>query len=339
MQRLKYELLASGLDRLPHALLLSGPAGVGKTAFFERIAAALLCVEMTKEFEACGHCQACRWLAVGNHPDIRRVAPEEDAPAAVGVEGASEKTRKRGAAVIRIDQIRQLEDFVFIASHRQRRVILMTQADAMNTASANALLKILEEPPPGVYFLLVTDRLRNLLPTIRSRCRVLTLGRPDAADAAQQLAAAGLSPQTARYLDLAGGAPLRVLQWHEQGHLKPFDALIDSLASPPGDPLALAARWDGLLKGDAMFRLEHLVEEVQRWLFDRTLQALSGTLHYHRSWSSLSAPAPSAGAAKPLLHGWQEVLRFRRSARHPLNQLLFLEDLATHTLNALRSSH
>jgi DNA polymerase-3 subunit delta' len=329
---IREQLLGQGLDRLPHATLLVGPAGVGKAAFSEQLAALLLCESISPELTACGKCQACRWLDAGNHPDFRRVAPDgDDEPE----EGAVEKAKKRSVSIIRIDQIRELEAFVFVGSHRDgNRVVLITEAEAMNAASANALLKILEEPPSSVYFILVSSKNKSLLPTIRSRCRVIPFGPPDTAAATAWLAGAGLEKQATRYLNLAGGAPMRVAQWKEQGQLTPIDALVESLISPPTDPIALAARWDGLLKGDGMFRMENLVEGVQRWLFDLAQERLAGEVRYHGGWprpKGVQNLSPTA-----LLASWREINQFRRSARHPLNQLLFLENLAAHFLRALR---
>jgi DNA polymerase-3 subunit delta' len=329
---IREQLLGQGIARLPHAVLLVGPAGVGKTAFSEQLAALLLCESISPELSACGQCQACRWLDAGNHPDFRRVAPDgDDEPE----EGAVEKTKQRSAANIKIDQIRELEAFVFVGSHRNgNRVVLITEADAMNPSAANALLKILEEPPSSVYFILVSSKTKSLLPTLRSRCRVIPFGPPDAAAAAAWLTDAGLEKQAARYLDLAGGAPMRVAQWKEQGQLAPIDALVESLGSPPADPIALAARWDGLLKGDGVFRMENLVEGVQRWLFDLAQERLAGEVRYHGGWArpkGVQNLNPDA-----LLAAWREINQFRRSARHPLNQLLFLENLAAYFLRALR---
>jgi len=330
--RIKEQLLGQGLDRLPHAMLLVGPAGVGKSAFSEQIAALLLCESLAPGFVACGDCHACRWLEGGNHPDFRRVAPDgDDEPEEV----ASDKARKRGSSNIRIDQIRELEAFVFVGSHREgNRVVLITEAEAMNASAANALLKILEEPPASVYFILVSTRSKSLLPTIRSRCRVIPFGPPDAAAAAAWLADAGLDRQARRYLDLAGGAPMRVAQWKDQGQLTPIDALVESLVAPPADPIALAARWDGLLKGDSLFRMENLVEGVQRWLFDLAQERIAGEVRYHCGWPRPKGAQNLSPAA--LLAAWREINQFRRSARHPLNQLLFLENLAVHFLRALR---
>jgi len=162
----------------------------------------------------------------------------------------------------------------------------------------------------------------------------MSFGPPDAAAAADWLLGAGLEMQAKRYLDLAGGAPMRVAQWKEQGQLAPIDALVDSLVSPPADPGALAAKWDGLLKGDGQFRTENLVEGVQRWLFDLAQDRMAGEVRYHIGW-----PRPKGVEnlnPKALLAAWRELNQFRRSASHPLNQLLFLESLAAHYLRALR---
>lgn len=333
---IKEQLLGQGLERLPHATLLVGPAGVGKAAFAEQLAALLLCEAVTPTLTACGECQACRWLDAGNHPDFRRVAPEGDAEADENAtEKAADKGKKRAPGNIRIDQIRELEAFVFVGSHRNgNRVVLVTEAEAMNPAAANALLKILEEPPSSVYFILVSTRTKSLLPTLRSRCRVIPFGPPDATVAASWLAEAGLEKQATRYLGLAGGAPMRVAQWKEQGQLAPIDGLVESLATAQADPMLLAARWDGLLKGDGAFRMENLVEGVQRWLFDLAQERMTGELRFHGGWprpKGISALNPQA-----LLAGWREIGQFRRSARHPLNQLLFLENLAAHYLRAIR---
>lgn len=329
---IREQLLGQGFEKLPHAILLVGPTGVGKTAFSEQLAALLLCESLGPGLAACGECQACLWLDAGNHPDFRRIAPDGDDD---DEEGIGEKTKKRGSNIIRIDQIRELEAFVFVGSHRNgNRVVLITEADAMNASAANALLKILEEPPPMVYFILASSNNKSLLPTIRSRCRVIPFGTPDSDTAATWLIDAGLEKQAARYLKLAGGAPMRVAQWKDQRQLAPIDALVDSLITPPVDPIVLAARWDGLLKGDGAFRVENLVEGVQRWLFDLAQERMAGEVRYHDGW-----PRPKGVedlSPKTLLGVWRDLNQLRRSARHPLNQLLFLENIAAHYLRALR---
>lgn len=347
-------ILAKGPDRLPHAMLLTGASGLGKRAFAEAMAALLLCEAPVGGFgesaeanpavlHACGKCAGCRWLAGGNHPDFRRLGPgTEDEEAPDDEAGTNPKEKKKAAANIPIAAIRALEDFVFVGSHRDgRRVIVITEAEAMQGPAANALLKILEEPPASVYFILVSSRPRTLLPTIRSRCRAIPFSAPAAASAQEWIAAAKLPKDSVRFLDLAAGAPLRVAQWHEQQILPSIEALIASLAASTnqagGDPTVLAARWDALLKKDLRFTLEVLVEGVQRWLFDLAQEAATeaaGSVRYHTGWPRPRFERPLSLAA--LTQAWRDLLRFRRSARHPLNQLLFLEDLAAHTLRGFR---
>lgn len=332
------ELFRDGMEsllRLPHALLLSGRAGLGKSRFAEELAAVLLCeAPLMRESipAACGKCQGCHWLQGANHPDYRRVSPDNDDCDDDG-EGAK-KEKKKGAAQIKVEAIRELEDFVFVGSHRHgRRVIVIHQADAMNAVTANALLKILEEPPATVYFILVTSHPRRLLPTIRSRTRQLAFHCPDASAAKQWLAQNGVGERASRYLSLAGGAPLTVLQWQEDKQIDALDALTETLLKPGNDPLSLAAQWDALLKKHVQFSLEMLVEGIQRWLHDLALQAVAQAPRYVSEAGKVVPVSETIEARLSVV--WREILRFRRSARHPLNQLLFLEDLATHALRAV----
>lgn len=326
-------LLKHGLDRLPHALLLTGSGGLGKADFGNWLAHLLLCEAPKQDMSACGECEACRWFVGGNHPDFRHIAPASEAEEE---NEGREKSKKRASGTIRIDQIRELESFIAVGSHRHgRRVVLLTEADAMNGAAANSLLKILEEPPASFYFILVSSRSRFLLPTVRSRCRVLGFSPPDPDAARRILSDSGCGKQSARYLGLAGGAPLRVAQWMADGMLGPLDSVIESLVSPPGDPIALANRWDGILKSETDFKLDQLVETVQRWVFDLTQDALAGQIHYHTDWKR-PTKVPGGLSAEALIGAWQQLIQFRRSSRHPLNQLLFLESLATEFLRATR---
>lgn len=333
-------LFHDGLDalaRMPHALLLSGGAGLGKDRFAESLAHLFLCESPVLQGEipvACGTCQGCHWLAGGNHPDFRRVAPDDDGEDGSESGEGARKEKKRGASQIKIDAIRELEDFVFVGSHRHgKRVVVINQADTMNPAAANSLLKVLEEPPATVYFILTSSHSRRLLPTIRSRTRVLPFRRPDDAVALAWLTQNGVDAKAARFLPLAGGAPLTIALWAQNGQIAALDALSDTLLRAGGDPLPLAAQWDGLLKRHLQFSLEMLVDGVQCWLHDL---ALIATTQPPRFYPDLKVPAGWRLSETRLVTAWRDILRFRRSARHPLNQQLFLEDMAAHALRGLR---
>jgi hypothetical protein len=165
---------------------------------------------------------------------------------------------------------------------------------------------------------------------------LLPFTAPTADVATAWIASSGLPKNAQRFLSLAAGAPLTVKQWHDSDQIDSLESLLSSLSAPGNDPLALAGRWDALLKKSPQFTLEMLVEGVQRWLFDLAQQAGTGEVRYHTAWT---LPDTSRMLAARLTSTWRELLRFRRSARHPLNQLLFLEDLAAHTLRGLQATH
>lgn len=339
-------LLGSGLERIAHANLLTGPAGVGKHQFAAQLAALLLCEQVTHVQagvaelpQACGVCPSCHWLGSDSHPDFRHVCADTDGDAEADAEQvttrATDSKKKRASSVIKIDAIRALEDFVYMGSHRQgRRVVLISDADQMNGPAANALLKILEEPPASVYFILATSRVRVLLPTIRSRCRLLAFRGPPRDQAENWLRAHEADSRAAKFIDVAGGAPLQVLEWQKQGVLAALESALETLARAR-EPLVLAKEWDDLLKREPILTLDMLVEAVQRWLLDATLIGVGLPVRYHSRWN---LPERSKVAALTVAtKGWRELLRFRRSARHPLNQQLFLEEFSVFALHALNA--
>lgn len=146
--------------RLSHALLFAGPDGVGKRRLAHVLAAALLCA--SEDERPCGQCDSCRALQAGAHPDFYEVVPERTG---------------KSAAVIRIDQIRAMRAEASRLSDAGRgRVIVIDEADRMNEAAENSLLKTLEEPAGAVTFILVTSARSALLDTIRSRCVPVSFG-------------------------------------------------------------------------------------------------------------------------------------------------------------------
>ena len=149
-----------------HALLLRGPSGIGKQCLARALAAAWLCQSPNADASACGSCDSCDWLKAGNHPDFRRLTTAaalqaEGQEAAEDGEGEA-ASEKRASLQITIEQVRGLATFMGLTTHRGgARVLLIEPAEAMNAAAANALLKLLEEPPPGTRFLLVSHQPRR----------------------------------------------------------------------------------------------------------------------------------------------------------------------------------
>ncbi|MFY9329793.1 MAG: DNA polymerase III subunit delta' [Georgfuchsia sp.] len=340
-QREAWVRLLAQPNNLPHATLFIGPAGTGKGLFTDQLAARLLCESAQGIQFACGKCNGCHLLATGNHPDYRKITLEdgsEDIGAEESTPKSAAKSKKKSAAPstqIKIDQIRALEEFVFVGSHRQgKRIIVINPADAMNTAATNALLKILEEPPASVYFLLISSNDKRLFPTLRSRCRQIMFGIPDVAVACAWLKAEGIQ-KPEQLLRLAGGAPLKALALKEEGGARVIEEAIEPLWCPPLEPIALAAHWEALRKKNPGFLLEHLIDALQKWLYDLVRVRNGSTPRYMSgSQSDLLNVAPKASVAR-LNRCYADMLKIRATARHPLNELLFLEDLAVRCAVAL----
>jgi DNA polymerase-3 subunit delta' len=139
--------------KLSHAYLFVGPRQVGKHTLAKATAQAILC---TGDEPPCGTCRACRLVMADRHPDVQLIAPD----------GTS----------IKIEAIREMQHAVSLSAvEGPHRVVIIDEFDRATTSAANALLKTLEEPPRGVVLLLTTARLESLLPTIVSRCQVISL--------------------------------------------------------------------------------------------------------------------------------------------------------------------
>ncbi|MDQ7989723.1 MAG: DNA polymerase III subunit delta' [Candidatus Dactylopiibacterium sp.] len=327
------DLRARG-ERLPHALLLCGPAGSGKRLFATHFARALLCRTPDARGFACGHCADCTWLAAGNHPDLFTVIPaadEEEAEDADATEGG--KKEKARSTQIVIDQVRSLQAALEIGSGGHaggRRVVILDPAEAMNVAAANALLKSLEEPVGSTVFLLLSHVPRQLLPTIRSRCQVIDFPRPARAVAQAWLEQQGV--KDAALLGFASGLPLaaRELAQGARGELRRQLAAelgrLDSL-----DPLKLAADWEARLKSrpalECGFAMPDLLDWLQRWLADgvRVAHGLPPAC-FEDARADLARLAQ--GRAERYLEAYRAIQAHRRAAQHPLNARLFLEDIA-----------
>ena len=313
--------LLADRERLPHALLVQGSQGIGKTEFARALAAGALC-ENPRQGLACGECMSCHWFSQGNHPDYREVVPEaaadddgeeSDAPAA--------KAEKAKSLFIKIEQIRDVADFVSLTTHRAGyRVLVIRPAETLLPAAANALLKTLEEPPAHTVIVLVSDRPARLLPTIRSRCRVLALPKPPHAEALAWLKGEGVpAPQEA--LAAAGGAPLlaRDLAQPEEAELR--RRIVAELSRPGGaDPVLFASAIDRA-------GVERFIYWMQTWVYDLLSVRLSGNPRHHTEASAALRARAKAASVEALLELDRELMEARRLASHPLNPRLLAEHL------------
>lgn len=311
-------------ERLPHALLLVGQRGSGKSALAQAFAKSLLCEQPLNGGHFCGKCLACNWFDQESHPDFRLLQPQ-----AMVEEADVEEGRKRASQQITIDQVRALGDFFNVGTHRAGlKIIVVNPADAMNRNTANALLKILEEPAPGTLFLMVSNEPLRLLPTIRSRCQAIPVGVPRAAVAEAALAAEGIR-QPARWLALAGGSPglaIELATAQEGGWL---DILTQRLAAKGElDPIALAADLEKVIReSKGRLALKSIVEAMQKWLVDLTLASNGLPVRYFLLQQATIGELADMISPACLVRAYRLLLTRRREAEQPLNARLFLEGL------------
>ncbi|PUA18497.1 DNA polymerase III subunit delta' [Glaciimonas sp. PCH181] len=315
--------------RMPHAILFHGAEGIGKTIFAEQFAQSLFCEKPLADGQACGVCGSCGWFMQQNHPDYRRVRPEilEDEDSREGGEGADDGDKKTAKATkapskeIKIDQIRALAGFMNISTHRQgQRVVVLYPAEALNAAAANALLKTLEEPPPNTVFLLISNSLDRLLPTILSRCRKFPMPLPSPQEALGWLKQQGVADAD-MWLAEQGGAPLTAQAQSQSDGRELIDALLAYLSAPS---------IDAALKCAERVQKTPVVELLgwqQRWLYDVFSLKMAGSVRYyprHKKTLTALAARTQTGELLRLLKASNDR---RAIAEHPLSARLFIEDM------------
>jgi DNA polymerase-3 subunit delta' len=247
-------------DRLPHALLLCGPQGMGKALFAQALTATLLCENPQAQGQACGHCKSCSLRHAGTHPDFLQVQPAE------------------AGKQIAVDEIRHLIQFYALTTQYGRyKIVILNPAEAMNRNSANSLLKLLEEPPPKTLIMLVSHQPMRLLATIRSRCQRLDFSRPE-----RKLTETWLRQQLKNstsiplLLNLSAQAPLAALALVETEALAKRQALFENLAALPSgrsDPISIANGWS---KWDA----RQVLEWMFSWTMDIIRYAITGQVQF-----------------------------------------------------------
>jgi DNA polymerase-3 subunit delta' len=294
--------------RVPHALLILGPYGLGNEDLAERFAAALLCKNAGANETHCGRCASCLLLQSATHPDHKRLQPDE------------------AGKPITIAHIRQLlDDLTLKPQFGGFRTVIVNPANAMTHAAANAFLKGLEEPPPQTVMLLLTDRLKALPATIVSRCQKLIVAIPDRALQLRWLKQQAIQGDLDILISLAQGAPLLAQQFADPAVLMQRRRCFDNwlaLTDGQAEPAQIAQDW---LKVPEKFLIFWLLS----WLVDLT------RCRYHCSEQQLFNPdlaKPLQELAKRLdlkkVYGWYDtVLLSKERLETSLNKQCLWEDL------------
>ncbi len=317
-QQQSWELLQRYIQRsrLPQGLLFNGPAECGKKHFAQRFAEAVLCTANGSEDavrqhgKACGKCHSCLLLAAGNHPDLVILAPPED-----------KKT-------IPVDAVRGFtQDATLTPQIASSRVCVIAPADAMTSEAANSLLKTLEEPAANNHMILVTEHVRHLPATIRSRCQIINLPLPTQEQSLQWLQQQRPPQQQwQELLNCAGGAPLRALSFEKSDIMQRRQQLFNSFAaliSGQQAPLSAVAVWN-----------EEGSEVLLKWLYEWTLDLLRGrqtgveNMRDLLTLRGLSDSIPDLDAGKLIALIEQLVSLNRGMGERNLNRQMQLEALA-----------
>ena len=335
-----HEMLSGGV---PHAVLISGPASVGKASLALDLAAGLLCTAPAAADRPCRSCRGCRMVEHGNHGDLHQLAPS----------GAGLQIRIGDEASPEPGTVRHLvSELVLLPVEGGQRVAIVRDADRMGEDAQGALLKTLEEPPLGTTIILCTDDEERLLPTIRSRCARLRLGTVGARDVEDLLGRRGLAdaPTAARLARLTGGRPGHAVAYAAapralavRGELA--RTLLDLLAAGPAARLG-AARGLQSAAGELAAQLEAAVatgpeaEPAARGSKVRQAMAAPEAVEGPSDGEAEDAPGkPSAKdrrrAAAQLVEVWRDLARdlalAERGARSSMRDPVLLEELEAAT--------
>lgn len=238
-------------DRLSHALILSGPHGIGLRNFADVMTASLLCRAKSEHYLPCGICKSCELFVSANHPDIYKIEPEEE------------------GKQIKVEQIRELIEFINLKSHYEGyKVAMVTPADNMNRSAANTLLKTLEEPPELTIFILLSHRPDMLPITIRSRCQKTWFKPVYDRSALDWLEQRLEDPARANeFLKMSGGAPLAALDLPENNVIDKQVIIIDDLEllqNSRQDPVKVAEKWNAYGSNQVLSWLLQLFGDMLR---------------------------------------------------------------------------
>lgn len=308
-------------NHLPHAILLSGETGIGKQILANKMVKSLLCMN-PQNYEACNNCQACKTYDSGANPDY------------INIELLEEKQQ------ISVDQIRNLSEFLnYSRSFNTYRVALINPVERMNQNAANSLLKSLEEPASNSIIILIATQLSKILPTIKSRCQLLSLPTPTREQSLSWLVES--SPQLENpelLLEMASGKPLLAIDIKQEDidSRAEFEADVHSVVTANHAIIEIAKKWE-------KYNAETLLNWQLLWIQDiiKNTQCNQATIdnsgknpvqNYPKTLSKLS----DTMTIEQMWLLYQQLLKQKQYIHTSVNPLMYIENML---LLWLQASH
>ena len=258
-----WTLLTTRFPNIGHGLLFYGKKGCAKSEFAARFVAWVLCLNKRAQ-SACGECSSCQWLKSDTHPNYIHITTDED--------------NKKQNAKIKIEKIRDLLPFVQQTGEGWR-VVVIEPAEALNTASSNALLKTLEEPGENIVLILLADHYLKLPATIRSRLQHFALDRLNPQDAqafVQQQLPEITAEQSQLLLNLANDMPLTAIEIAQSDWLQKRALFLNDwlkLVTEKNMPLYYANKWSKELNfSEFITMFEYLLGDLIQLKLNQTLR-------------------------------------------------------------------
>jgi len=293
-------LFLTNKKKLSHAQILYGGDKVGRNTLILDLCQTLLCQNIASDLNPCNECQACHWFARASHPDFYLI------------DDTGETNN------ISIEVIRELKDFFELSSHQQDglKIAVIMNAENLTNASANALLKILEEPPNNCFIFLTTSNLNQVLPTLRSRSQLISLPNP--------------SPQQIKaYVE-----ENKIVV--EPGQLEFSNNAMDELVNDDDRYRLVVEIIDELKKGKSIrltnittrwleFGLPWFVDVMQKWVYEIFLSKMTNRYCYFPLQKTAVSSLASNSSLQNLLSFQKKINEIKMYAAKPVNKDLNLD--------------
>tara|TARA_B110000003_G_scaffold274818_1_gene315744 strand:+ start:5173 stop:6138 length:966 start_codon:yes stop_codon:yes gene_type:complete len=315
-QEKAWESLNIGNAKMHHAYLFVGSYGTGLEKLANTFASSLICSNLKDTKQACRNCQDCQWMLT-EHPDLKIINnPQEESD----------------SEYIPIEEIRNLKDFLTLSSHKKNgnKVILINKAENLTAAqewSSNALLKSLEEPPENSYIILTTDNISSLLPTIVSRCVIVSAPSPTKEEARSFLYEQGYEKLSSQ-LPLFSNLPLDVIAHQSDSEL--FTIMINEFEKGRDfELMAIEPKW---LTAD----FTETINLLQKWLYDIFLFKMTTKFHFFESKKENIKKLSDAADITKLLNLLKSVNSIKLISNRPINKDISFDNLMVEYRNVFK---